>query len=167
MPLTALINAVNEELKKTFLKIPVYNEYPQGKVLRKIPAIFFELPEFEESDIDPATGEVNLKLMFETRIIISVKQKKGRIEAANMAAKTVLMLKNNNFGLGNVTTPEKIRALDEGLDPKIVNYEAWLVQWEQDIKIGENIFEKEPDFIPDKVFVGHGAQTIKDYEEIA
>ena len=77
------------------------------------------------------------------------------------------MLKKNNFGLGNVTTPEKIRALDEGLDPKIVNYEAWLVQWEQDIKIGENIFEKEPDFIPDKVFVGHGAQTIKDYEEIA
>ena len=40
MPFNELHKAIDKEFKKTFPGIPVYDEYPQGKALRKIPAIF-------------------------------------------------------------------------------------------------------------------------------
>jgi len=165
MPFNELHKAIDKEFKKTFPGIPIYDEYPKGKALRKIPAIFFEFPEFEESENDPGTGEMQLRLTFEARVIISVKQKKARIEASNLSAKMALMLKNNNFGLSNVLIPERIRAIDEGLDPKVVGYESWLVQWEQEIRIGENVFDQEKEFIPDNVYMGYNPEQLEDYEK--
>lgn len=100
-----------------------------------LPAVFVELAEMEPGQ-DPGTGEVGLSCKFEARVITDPIQSDHHQQAAFLAGQLAVLLRMQSWGV-EVEPAEFVRAMQDWTKPELDGYTVWVVEWTQQIYLGE------------------------------
>ena len=141
-----------KNLKSSFKDIPVFDSYPEAKRLESVPAIFFEMTDFEPVN-DPMTGEIDFETRWEGRVICGPKPG-SQIEARDICAKMALSLNKKSF-VSNADPIKIIRCTDDNFDRRVAGYEVWVCEWSQVIRLGKNNWD-QIDLYPETRMQDHG-----------
>lgn len=100
-----------------------------------LPAVMIDVAEFEPG-ADRGTGEVSVVARFEARVIVGPEQLQCQHQAAFAAAQLTSLLRNQSWGL-DVEFAEFVRAAQDWTRPELEGYIVWVVEWTQQIYLGE------------------------------
>lgn len=100
-----------------------------------LPAVFVELAEMEPGQ-DPGTGEVGLSCKFEARVITDPIQSDHHQQAAFLAGQLAVLLRMQSWDV-EVEPAEFVRAMQDWTKPELDGYTVWVVEWTQQIYLGE------------------------------
>lgn len=100
-----------------------------------VPAVVIEVVEFEPGQ-DRGTGETALVVRFEARVIVAPEQEDCQQQAAFVAAQMTGLLRMQSWGL-DVEFAEFVRAAQDWTRPELDGYAVWVVEWTQQIHLGE------------------------------
>lgn len=115
-----------------------------------LPAIFLDMVEFEPSP-DPGTGELELVVHWEARVLVSAQQSK--LMLWQLVQAVLVWLHHNNFSQFNVGPTKLKQAAPDHFSPEYSGHQVWLVEWSQSLRIGENNWDGK-DIIIDTLLVG-------------
>lgn len=100
-----------------------------------VPAVVIEVAEFEPG-VDRGTGETSLVVRFEARVIVAPEQPDCQQQAAFVAAQLTGLLRMQSWGL-EVELAEFVRAAQDWTRPELDGYAVWVVEWTQQLYLGE------------------------------
>jgi hypothetical protein len=100
-----------------------------------LPAVLVELAEME-SGIDPGTGETGLSCKFEARVITDPIQPDHQQQAVFIAGQLAVLLRMQSWGV-EVEPAEFVQAMQDWTKPELDGYTVWVVEWTQQIYLGE------------------------------
>lgn len=101
-----------------------------------LPAVFLELAEAEPGS-DPGTGETVLTCKFEARIVVDAIKDDHHRQAVQLATQLAVLLRAQYWGVDHVGPSVFVQALQDWTKPELDGYTVWLVEWTQDITLGE------------------------------
>lgn len=105
------------------------------------PALLIELELIDEGR-DAGDGRDALRCSFTAHCILSNLTPNVEIEVRNFAATVFRLIKGNRFGLGELADdPEGITAGPGEFKPGAEGYESWYVNWEQNVYLGDSMWE--------------------------
>lgn len=100
-----------------------------------LPAVLIELAEMEPG-LDPATGETGLACKFEARVITDPIQPDHHQQAVFLAGHLAALLRMQCWGI-EVEPAEFVQAMPDWTKPELDGYTVWVVEWTQQIYLGE------------------------------
>ncbi|WLI14339.1 MULTISPECIES: hypothetical protein [Pseudomonas] len=100
-----------------------------------LPAVFIELAEMEPGQ-DPGTGEMGLACKFEARVITDPIQPDHHQQAVFLAGQLAVLLRLQSWGVA-VEPAEFVQAMQDWTKPELDGYTVWVVEWTQQIYLGE------------------------------
>jgi len=124
-------------------------EMPRRKEQASLPAVFVDLAELEPGK-DPGTGELGLSAHWEARVIVSSQQEAPFIWG--LVARVMLWLFNFSWPDLNVGRPYLKQSAPDFFSPEFQGHRVWLIEWMQEIRVGENIWRGEG-VIPEEVTI--------------
>jgi hypothetical protein len=127
---------IGDELRRVFPKIPVYDAYPETKKIEKVPAIFFEMTDFEPEG-DPMTGEMDFETRWEALAVLPPARGRQQVTARDVAARIALAIHNQTF-VDYARQARVIRCVDSRFDLAVAGYEVWSCEWAQLVRLGVN-----------------------------
>lgn len=101
-----------------------------------LPAVFLELAEAEPG-ADQGTGETVLSCKFEARIVVDAIKDDHHRQAVQLATQLAVLLRAQYWGLDNVGPAVFVQAIQDWTKPELDGYTVWLVEWSQDLTLGE------------------------------
>ncbi|MCG7868196.1 MAG: hypothetical protein JAY74_17755 [Candidatus Thiodiazotropha taylori] len=147
--------------------IKAYRSDEQDETINT-PALLLELERIDEGS-DAGDGRDALRCSFTAHCILSNLTDGVEIEVRNFAATVFRLLKGARFGLEELAgDPEAITAGPGEFKPGAEGYESWYVNWEQNVYIGESMWEGG--IVPHTVKLGWspdvGIGHADDYEQV-
>ena len=136
-----IYKAIETELVAAFPKVSIHDVYPQSKKIEKVPAIFFELTDFEPVD-DPMTGQIDFETHWEARIITPPRALKSQLTARDMAAQIALAIHNKTF-VDYAKPAHIVRCADDNFDLSVAGYEVWVCEWTQVVRLGASDWDSD------------------------
>lgn len=124
-------------------------EMPKRRNEVTLPAIFVDLGELEPAE-DSGTGELGLYAHWEARVIISSQQNVA--DMWSLCAAVMVWLFVFTWPDINVGRPKLKQAAPDHFTPDLQGHRVWLIEWMQEIRVGENIWNGEG-VIPDTLIV--------------
>lgn len=100
-----------------------------------LPSVFLEMPDFEPAG-DIGTGEIALKCKFEARIIVDPLNGSHHRQVVQLATQLAVRLRAQSWGLP-VGAAEFVQAGQDWTKPELDGYTVWLVEWTQQVYLGE------------------------------
>jgi hypothetical protein len=136
LTLELLYAAIERQIGETLTGLEAVAAWPDIGAHVDLPALFLELAEIEPGS-DPGTGEVALVCKFEARIIVGSEQPQHNQQAAQLATQLAMLLRTQSWDLDNVAPAEFVQAVPDWTKPELDGYTVWLVEWTQEIHLGE------------------------------
>lgn len=100
-----------------------------------LPAVLVELAEMEPG-LDPGTGETGVSCKFEARVITDPIQPDHHQQAVFLAGHLAALLRMQCWGV-EVEPAEFVQAMQDWTKPELDGYTVWVVEWTQQIYLGE------------------------------
>ncbi|VVN89459.1 hypothetical protein PS706_01785 [Pseudomonas fluorescens] len=100
-----------------------------------LPAVLVELAEMEPG-VDSGTGETCLACKFEARLITDPIQPGHHQQAVFLAGQLAVLLRAQSWGV-EVEPAEFVQAMQDWTKPELDGYTVWVVEWIQQIYLGE------------------------------
>lgn len=150
---TTLHDAMAAEFKKRLPSLrtveALADDPPSDKVIT--PALFIGVEEMLTTK-KLSGGRVAITCTMAAYCVLSSKTPRVEVEILNMAASVASVVDGNHWGLGEcVQRPSRLSAAPGSLSKGGKGLEAWVVQWEQVIHLGEAWQCPEP--IPDEIYM--------------
>lgn len=101
-----------------------------------LPAVFLELAEAEPGS-DPGTGETVLTCKFEARIVVDAIRDDHHRQAVQLATQLAVLLRAQYWGVDHVGPSVFVQTVQDWTKPELDGYTVWLVEWNQEITLGE------------------------------
>lgn len=133
--LTSIKNAIlaNENFRSCLI-------YPDARGDIVAPAVFLEVANYSMGD-DPATEEFSLVANIEARVVIDSILENAELICQNLACQIANIAHLNSFGCE--VSPAKISGISrDTFKPDFDPYICWLVEWSQEIHVGESVWEE-------------------------
>jgi len=127
--------AIEQHLQLNLPRVAIVKVWPVIGTSIPLPAIFIELAEFEPGR-DPGTGEAGLVCKMEARIVTDPLHADHHQQAVFLAGRLAVLLRMQTWGL-EVDQAEFVQAMQDWTKPELDSYTVWLVEWTQQIYLGE------------------------------
>ncbi|MGE8187942.1 hypothetical protein [Pseudomonas sp. NPDC086278] len=101
----------------------------------RLPAVFIEMAEMEPGQ-DLGTGETCLACKFEARVVTDPIQPDHHQQAVFLAGQLAILLRLQSWGIA-VEPSEFVQAMQDWTKPELDGYTVWVVEWTQQIYLGE------------------------------
>lgn len=114
--------------------------YPDARGDIVAPAVFLEVANYSTGN-DPATGELSLIANIEARVVVDSILENAELVCQNLACQIANIAHLNSFGCK--VSPAKISGISrDSFKPDFDTYICWLVEWSQEIHVGESVWEE-------------------------
>ena len=133
--LEQLYEAIEQYIRAHVPGVQTVAVWPNIEDRVALPAVFVELAEME-SGIDTATGETALACKFEARVITDPIQSDHHQQAVFLAGQLAVLLRMQSWGVA-VEPSEFVQAMQDWTKPELDGYTVWVVEWTQQIYLGE------------------------------
>lgn len=133
--LEQLYQAIEQHIRTHVPGVQTIAVWPNIEDRVALPAVFVELAEME-SGIDTATGETALACKFEARVITDPIQPDHHQQAVFLAGQLAVLLRMQSWGVA-VEPSEFVQAMQDWTKPELDGYTVWVVEWTQQIYLGE------------------------------
>lgn len=133
--LEQLYQAIEQHIRAHVPGVQTVAVWPNIEDRVALPAVFVELAEME-SGIDTATGETALACKFEARVITDPIQSDHHQQAVFLAGQLAVLLRMQSWGVA-VEPSEFVQAMQDWTKPELDGYTVWVVEWTQQIYLGE------------------------------
>jgi hypothetical protein len=133
--LEQLYQAIEQHIRAHLPGVQTVAVWPNIEDRVALPAVFVELAEME-SGIDTATGETALACKFEARVITDPIQPDHHQQAVFLAGQLAVLLRMQSWGVA-VEPSEFVQAMQDWTKPELDGYTVWVVEWTQQIYLGE------------------------------
>jgi hypothetical protein len=133
--LEQLYQAIEQHIRAHVPGVQTVAVWPNIEDRVALPAVFVELAEME-SGIDSATGETALSCKFEARVITDPIQPDHHQQAVFLAGQLAVLLRLQSWGVA-VEPAEFVQAMQDWTKPELDGYTVWVVEWTQQIYLGE------------------------------
>lgn len=100
-----------------------------------LPAVFIEMSGLKPGQ-DQGTGQTPLQALFEARIVVAPENMGHQQRAAFMASQLAVLLREQCWGL-DVEPAEFLEAAPDWMKPELDGFTVWVVQWRQQIYLGD------------------------------
>jgi hypothetical protein len=130
-----LYQAIEQHVRTHVPGVQTVAVWPNIEDRVALPAVFVELAEME-SGIDTATGETALACKFEARVITDPIQSDHHQQAVFLAGQLAVLLRMQSWGVA-VEPSEFVQAMQDWTKPELDGYTVWVVEWTQQIYLGE------------------------------
>jgi hypothetical protein len=107
------------------------------------PACILEMTECEKYDEqDPGTGQLAMSCRFEARLLIGFNRPKAKAQVRNLALAFAAWMHLRRWGaFGQPTGPAQIiGAYRDDFSPVLDKFEAWRVEWVQEVHLGQSVW---------------------------
>jgi hypothetical protein len=145
--LDALFSVIEEEIRRQFPDfLSVEFDREEASAPPAAPACILEMTEAEKyQDQDPGTEQLAMTCRFEARLLIAFNQPRAKSEVRKLALAFAAWMHLRRWGMqGQPTGPaEIIGAYRDDFSPVLDKYEAWRVEWTQEIHIGQSVWTDE------------------------
>jgi hypothetical protein len=169
LDLSVFFDAIEADIKARFpsmVNVEFFPDEPEANTRMPVPAILLDVSEMDvDSEIDPGTEQLPTKLSFSAFIIISgLQDGNTKLQIRMLAAALVSWLKFRHWrDPSNPGTDEEpnylpsdpampLGAYRDDFNPALDRYEVWRVDWEQNVYLGESVFDTS--FLPSHVWLG-------------
>ncbi len=149
--ITDLHNAILAEITSKIAGIETSGFYPKLRTAIKTPAVFIDLASMEPG-ADPGTGELALIARFEARVVVGSSDN-ACLQVRELATEVARIINKNNFGL-NVKAAALVSIAPDHFRPEIDAFEIWLVEWQNEIHIGQSVWDGVG-IMPEQIFLGY------------
>ncbi|MGX0889039.1 hypothetical protein AB7M22_001047 [Pseudomonas sp. ADAK2 TE3594] len=133
--LEQLYQAIEQHIRAHLPGVQTVAVWPNIEDRVALPAVFVELAEME-SGIDTATGETALACKFEARVITDPIQPNHHQQAVFLVGQLAVLLRMQSWGVA-VEPAEFVQAMQDWTKPELDGYTVWVVEWTQQIYLGE------------------------------
>lgn len=133
--LDQLYTAIESHLREALPTVEMVSTWPDIRDRVALPAIFLELAEMEPGQ-DIGTGETTLICKFEARVVVAPERAHHHQQAAHLASQIAVLLRMQSWGL-EVDAAEFVQAAQDWTKPELDGYTVWVVEWNQQIYLGE------------------------------
>ncbi|NRA68567.1 MAG: hypothetical protein HRU19_29040 [Pseudobacteriovorax sp.] len=130
-------------LKERYKNIDVYTEFPDHKKIE--PGIYAEVVAFGLSGEEPDSGETELDVEWEVRIVLPVTNENKRV-VKQISVDISNLVQNNHFDSETVIS-KFVRASDDRIDLTNHKAEVWLVEFFQRVRVGPIKTDPIEDFL--------------------
>lgn len=147
-----ILDTIRKEILKNFPEIKTCLFYENG--IRKFitPAVFLNISNYTPTDI-PGTGELSLIANIEAFLVIENSIENAHLMCHDIITRLAHFIHLNNFGIN--IAPSEISSISEAsFKPEFSNTVSFVLSWRQEILIGENIWTKDPEPLPNEVIIG-------------
>lgn len=138
LSLDALYAAIEAHITQALPAVNFVATCPKidGRVGLALPAVLLEPVEFEPGQ-DFGTGETVLVLRFEARAIVGPELARHQQLGAQLATQLAILLRAQTWGLDGVEQAQFVQAHQDWTKPELDGYTVWVVEWTQQIYLGE------------------------------
>jgi hypothetical protein len=133
--LEQLYQAIKQHIRAHLPGVQTVAVWPNIEDRVALPAVFVELAEMEPGQ-DPGTGEMGLACKFEARVITDPIQSDHHQQAVFLAGQLAVLLRMQSWGVA-VEPSEFVQAMQDWTKPELDGYTVWVVEWTQQIYLGE------------------------------
>jgi hypothetical protein len=133
--LEQLYGAIERHVQAYLPGVQTVAAWPAIEDCVRLPAVVIEMAEMEPGQ-DPGTGEVGLACKFEARVITDPIQEDHHQQAVFLAGQLTVLLRLQSWGV-EVEPAEFVRAMQDWTKPELDGYTVWVVEWTQQIYLGE------------------------------
>ena len=133
--LEQLYRAIEQHIRAHVPGVQTVAVWPNIEDRVALPAVFVELAEME-AGVDSATGETALACKFEARVITDPIQPDHHQQAVFLAGQLAVLLRMQSWGVA-VEPSEFVQAMQDWTKPELDGYTVWVVEWTQQIYLGE------------------------------
>lgn len=120
------------------------NVHPKRKDQIVLPAILLDVAEIEPGE-DRGTDQLNVVVHFEARIVMS--DQDSPISIWLMVQSVVRWLFDYDFPERGLGKSKFKSAAPDNFSPDLSGHRVWVVEWTQEIRVGENVWVGEPPII--------------------
>lgn len=128
------------------------DEYVEARKQLSVPAMLLELSEAEPSARNPGTEQTQFVLRFRLMCIVSFREESAKRAVRKLAIAAAHYIHLNRFVAG----AGPARVLQVGADmmrpADLDQFEVWAVEWTQEIRVGENVWDETGPLIGNPVF---------------
>jgi len=137
---------IEELCKEEFgSSLDIHREFISDENLEKLPALSIEM-----TNINPqqgsGTGEVYLSTRWEIRILVSSKQENYLTVTRDACARIATILHDRSLSKNSMPA-EFLGASDDNFDFKVKTFESWVSEFQIDLKVGEDLWQGDWDFL--------------------
>ncbi|PHH39774.1 hypothetical protein [Pseudomonas putida] len=133
--LERLYQAIERRIQDHLPDLQIVASWPIIESSIPLPAVLVELAEMEPG-IDPGTGETSLSCKFEARVITDPIQPDHHQQAVFIVGQLAVLLRMQSWGV-EVEPAEFVQAMPDWTKPELDGYTVWVVEWTQQIYLGE------------------------------
>lgn len=133
--LEQLYQSIEQHIQAQLPSVHTVAMWPNNQDRIRLPAVFIELAEMEPGQ-DPGTGEMGLACKFEARVITDPIQPDHHQQAVFLAGQLAVLLRLQSWGVA-VEPAEFAQAMQDWTKPELDGYTVWVVEWTQQIYLGE------------------------------
>jgi len=133
--LEQLYGAIERHVQAYLPGVQTVAAWPAIEDCVRLPAVVIEMAEMEPGQ-DPGTGEVGLACKFEARVITDPIQPDHHQQAVFLAGQLAVLLRLQSWGVA-VEPAEFVQAMQDWTKPELDGYTVWVVEWTQQIYLGE------------------------------
>ncbi len=147
-----------------------FTAYPEVATELKTPCAFFQIEDFEISDVQKMNGTLSVDLSCEIIVVLGINNPFNQVEVRNAALALAIKVQGCRFGLPCVGA-KFISASPDSLNEELDGYAAWSIKYSHQIEAGDDKYEPNFENItPHTVYVGFcpeiGRVHQDDYEQI-
>lgn len=151
--LDAVHDAIVAAIRAQYPTLETVSDYPDERVRVATPACLVELADLEPGDMDPGTGQQAVLARFQARIVIGFRETKAKRAVRAWSAAFIAFLRGQRWGLP-VGPARFVSAGPDEFSPELDQYEAWLIEWEQVLHLGETVW-RDDGLPPAQLYLGY------------
>lgn len=154
--LTILHEAIEATLRERMPRVVHVEAYPELESIVAEPALLFALVDMKPGG-DTGTGKTTMICQFQAAILVDATRPRAPLQAAILAAKLAAVLRGQYWDLDFVDAPSRVHARPDGSTPELSQFCVWVVDWVQEVHLGE-IEWPWPDEAPGLLVLDVGGQ---------
>lgn len=172
--LDQLHQAMLGKIAAQFPDLQTVEDYSQSRERFTAPACFVELTQMDAGEADPGTEQLQVTARFEAHLIIGFRQPSAKRSIRTLAGAFSVFLRNQRWGLPVgparfvAASPDEVAGIGRNAE-SLDQYEVWTVEWEQEVHLGESVWQGD-DTLISEVYVGYAPATgpnhIDDYTRV-
>lgn len=147
-----ILDTIKKEILKKFPEIKTCLFYENGIRKFETPAVFLSISNYTPTDLS-GTGELSLIANIEAFLVIDNNIENANLKCHDIITRLAHFIHLNNFGMN--VGPAEISSISEAdFKPEFSNFVTLVLSWRQEFLIGENIWIKNPNPIPNEIIIG-------------
>ena len=151
--LDALHDAIIAAIRSHYPTLETVADYPDERVRVTTPACLIELADLDPGETDPGTGQQAVLARFQARIIIGFREPATKRAVRTLAASFIAFMRGQRWGLP-VGPARFVSAGPDEFSPELDQYEAWLIEWEQTLHLGQTVW-RDGGTPPTQIYLGY------------